>query len=88
MPYTNGGERSARAHLVASALRLSQFTIAWNGLIGAVALTVSSLTAASSWPDSRSTLCWTPLRQRSWCGVGASGAIPRVQSGWNGGRWG
>jgi divalent metal cation (Fe/Co/Zn/Cd) transporter len=46
LPYTNRGERPARAELVTSALRLSQFTIAWNGLIGAAALTVSSITGS------------------------------------------
>jgi divalent metal cation (Fe/Co/Zn/Cd) transporter len=35
---------SGRAALIASALRLSYFTIAWNGIIGAVALGVSSVT--------------------------------------------
>jgi divalent metal cation (Fe/Co/Zn/Cd) transporter len=46
LPYTNRGQRPARAELVTSALRLSQFTIAWNGLIGAAALTVSSITGS------------------------------------------
>jgi divalent metal cation (Fe/Co/Zn/Cd) transporter len=46
LPYTNRGERPARAELVTSALRLSLFTIAWNGLIGAAALTVSSITGS------------------------------------------
>jgi divalent metal cation (Fe/Co/Zn/Cd) transporter len=46
LPYTNRGQRPARAELVTSALRLSQFTIAWNGLIGAAALTVSGITGS------------------------------------------
>jgi divalent metal cation (Fe/Co/Zn/Cd) transporter len=46
LPYTNGAQRPARAEFVTSALRLSWFTIAWNGLIGAAALTVSSITGS------------------------------------------
>jgi hypothetical protein len=38
-----GGNGSARAELVTSALRLSQFTIAWSGMVGALALVVSVL---------------------------------------------
>jgi Co/Zn/Cd efflux system component len=37
---------SPRAVLVASALRLSYFTIAWNGITGAAALTISFLTGS------------------------------------------
>jgi divalent metal cation (Fe/Co/Zn/Cd) transporter len=38
-----GGNGSARGDLVTSALRLSQFTIAWSGMVGALALVVSVL---------------------------------------------
>jgi divalent metal cation (Fe/Co/Zn/Cd) transporter len=38
------GGQSSRAALIASALRLSYFTIAWNGVIGATALFVSTAT--------------------------------------------
>jgi divalent metal cation (Fe/Co/Zn/Cd) transporter len=46
LPHTHAGSRPSRAQLVTSALRLSQFTIVWNGLIGAAALVVSSLTGS------------------------------------------
>jgi divalent metal cation (Fe/Co/Zn/Cd) transporter len=46
LPSTNVEERPARAELVTSALRLSQFTIAWNGVIGVAALVVSSITGS------------------------------------------
>jgi divalent metal cation (Fe/Co/Zn/Cd) transporter len=46
LPYINGELHRSRPQLVLSALRLSLFTIAWNGLIGATALVVSSLTGS------------------------------------------
>jgi divalent metal cation (Fe/Co/Zn/Cd) transporter len=46
LPHINGELRRSRPQLVLSALRLSQFTIAWNGVIGATALVASSLTGS------------------------------------------
>jgi divalent metal cation (Fe/Co/Zn/Cd) transporter len=40
----NPGGQSSRAVLITSALRLSYFTIVWNGVIGAAALFVSTVT--------------------------------------------
>jgi divalent metal cation (Fe/Co/Zn/Cd) transporter len=42
-PVSGSSRLASRAALVASALRLSYFTIAWNGVIGAAALVVSSV---------------------------------------------
>jgi divalent metal cation (Fe/Co/Zn/Cd) transporter len=43
---SSAGTRLSRSALVTSALRLSYFTMAWNGVIGATALVVSTLTGS------------------------------------------
>ena len=52
--HSDSGSRTdlGRHSLVGSALRLSYFTIVWNGVVGAAALGVGLTTAASPWPGS------------------------------------